>query len=414
VQSTQAQEPPPQNRRLKTWFVFPATLVVLGGTGVWAYHYHQPTRHVALASMRCARIAKAAILSAIDYKVTFAKTYNDQEEEFDAYSQCHKRSAERVLKELLANGGIFIKLGQHIASLVVLPKEWTSTMRPLQDQCEPTDYEGVNRLFVSDMGQPLSAYFEDFHREPVGVASLAQVHVAKWKATGEKVAVKIQHPHLEEFAEIDMEMVEVSLGWIKHWFPDFEFTWLGEEMRENLPKEMDFVHEANNARRASEDFKDMRTSMYIPRVLEARKRVLVMEFIEGARVDNLAYLADHNIDRNKVALELARIFSQMVHLNGWFHADPHPGNLLIRPAPFGSRSPYNFEIVLLDHGLYFDLDQELRVNYSKLWLALIAPATPATVADRRKYAQLVGNIDEALVCCIHIVVSPSQSHGCCV
>jgi len=77
--------------------------------------------------------------------------------------------------------------------------------------------------------------------------------------------------------------------------------------------------------------------------------------------------------------------------------DPHPGNLLIRPAAKNSKSPYNFEIVLLDHGLYFDLDSTLRVNYAKLWLSLIAPASQSTITDRRKYAALVGNIGADLV-----------------
>jgi aarF domain-containing kinase len=110
------------------------------------------------------------------------------------------------------------------------------------------------------------------------------------------------------------------LGWIKYWFPEFEFTWLGEEMKENLPKEMNFVHEASNAERAAKDFENVRSSLYIPEVISATKRVLVMEYIEGGRVDNLEYLADHRIDRNKVAVELARIFNQMVFVNGWFHA----------------------------------------------------------------------------------------------
>jgi aarF domain-containing kinase len=91
-------------------------------------------------------------------------------------------------------------------------------------------------------------------------------------------------------------------------------------MKENLPKEMNFVHEANNAARAIADFSGVRTSLYIPKVLVAKPRVLVMEFIEGGRVDDLQYLATHNIDRNKVAIELARIFARMVHLNGFFHA----------------------------------------------------------------------------------------------
>ncbi|KAL0955945.1 hypothetical protein HGRIS_002129 [Hohenbuehelia grisea] len=276
--------------------------------------------------------------------------------------------------------------------LAVLPKEWTSTMRPLQDQCEPTHLEAVEALFLSDMGQPISELFDDFDPNPIGVASLAQVHVGHHRESGKRVAIKLQHPHLAEFCDIDMEMVQVTMGWIKYWFPEFEFTWLAEEMRVNLPKEMDFVHEANNAARANEDFRAIRTSMYIPEVITATKRVLIMEFIQGGRVDDLAYLADQGIDRNKVALELSRIFNQMVFINGWFHADPHPGNLLIRPAPPKSKSPYNFEIVLLDHGLYFDLSPELRINYSKFWLSLIAPASPQTTEDRRKYAELVGNI----------------------
>ena len=96
-------------------------------------------------------------------------------------------------------------------------------------------------------------------------------------------------------------------------------------MRENLPKEMDFAHEARNAARTIEDFKDIRSALYIPQVISANRRVLIMEYIQGGRVDDLEYLDAHNIDRNKVALELSAMFSRMVHLNGWFHADPHPG-----------------------------------------------------------------------------------------
>jgi aarF domain-containing kinase len=161
-------------------------------------------------------------------------------------------------------------------------------------------------------------------------------------------------------------------------------------MRMNLPKEMDFVHEASNAARAAQDFENIKTSLHIPTVISATKRVLIMEYIQGGRVDDLEYLAQHKIDRNKVALELARIFNQMVFINGWFHAvrttiivisiwsdigcrihiqvflfiivnhkqttlTSSQGNLLIRPASSTSKSPYNFEIALLDHGLYFDL-----------------------------------------------------------
>ncbi|KAJ7770216.1 ABC1-domain-containing protein [Mycena maculata] len=375
--------------RRNPWVVYSTVLLVGSGTAWFAY---KPIRHSVLAGVRCYRVVAAACLGVIEYKITFSKKYASEEDRLRSVSECHTRSAQHVLRSLLANGGIFIKLGQHMASLLVLPREWTSTMRPLQDKCEPTPYEDIEGLLRSELGAPVSDLFDEFDPVPIGVASLAQVHVGRDRKTGKRVAVKIQHPHLAEFCDIDMAVVESSLGWIKYWFPEFEFTWLAEEMKTNLPLEMNFIHEAANSEKTRQDFQDLRTPLYLPLVLSATSRVLVMEYIEGGRVDDLAYLARANINRNQVALEIAAIFNQMVLLNGWFHADPHPGNLLIRSAPITSKSPYNFEIVLLDHGQYFDLDPELRINYAKLWLSLIAPASPSTRADRRKYAELVGNI----------------------
>ncbi|KAJ7783217.1 ABC1 family-domain-containing protein [Mycena metata] len=384
--STQSRTSVPRN-----WILYPTILLAASGTAWFAY---KPIRHSVLAGIRCYRVVAAACLGVLDYKTTFlqlSKTASE-DERLRAVSDCHTRSAHRVLKALLANGGIFIKLGQHMASLLVLPREWTSTMRPLQDECEPTTPDSIQALFRSDVGADLSDLFDNFDPVPIGVASLAQVHMGQDRKTGKWVAIKIQHPHLAEFCDIDMAVVESSLGWIKYWFPEFEFTWLADEMKTNLPLEMDFQHESANAAKTREDFRNLSTTLYIPEVIFATKRVLVMEYIEGGRVDDLAYLAKAGINRNQVALEIAAIFNQMVLLNGWFHADPHPGNLLIRSAPSASKSPYNFEIVLLDHGQYFDLDPELRTNYSKLWLSLIAPASPSTRADRKKYAELVGNI----------------------
>lgn len=148
--------------------------------------------------------------------------------------------------------------------------------------------------------------------------------------------------------------------------------------------------------------------------------------IQGARVDDLEYLARHKIDRNLVSREIAEITSRMIYITGeaphssrllshrtaadhalpplpppqqgFFHGDLHAGNLLIRPAQPGSRSPYNFEVVLLDHGLYFDLPSDLRVNYARFWLSLMARPSPRVEAERRHYAKEVANIsDDAYV-----------------
>jgi aarF domain-containing kinase len=117
-----------------------------------------------------------------------------------------------------------------MASLDVLPEEWTRTMAVLQDKCEPTPYEAIEALFLHDIGVPLAEIFDDFDKVPIGVASLAQVHVGHHKASGQRVAVKVrsllvsvvffwdlfmpqlQHPHLAEFCDVDMEMVDATLG----------------------------------------------------------------------------------------------------------------------------------------------------------------------------------------------------------
>lgn len=110
-------------------------------------------------------------------------------------------------------------------------------------------------------------------------------------------------------------------------------------MRINLPKEMDFVNEASNAARTVRDFQNTRTSLYIPQVISATKRVLIMEYIQGGRVDDLVYLAEVNIDRNKVAIELSRIFNQMVFINGWFHAVCNLTTNDTSSHPFSGPSP---------------------------------------------------------------------------
>lgn len=301
-----------------------------------------------------------------------------------------------MLEALRTNAGIYVKIGQHVASMQVLPREWTSTMRPLQDQCFPTPLPEIDDMLRRDMDLSLDELFSEFDPRPIGVASLAQVHRAVDRRSGRPVAVKLQHPHLEEFAKIDLATVNFAMKIVKAIFPDFEFSWLAEEMQTMLPLEMDFAHEAYNADRVRNEFLHLKgkTSLYIPEILWAERRCMAMEYIDGARVDDLVYLKDHHIDRNTVSQELSRIFSQMVYINGYFHADPHQGNILIRPKPKGSSSPFNYEVVLLDWGQCFDVPHDLRVNYAKLWLSLLARSTPETIAERKHYAKLVGNIDD--------------------
>ncbi|KAI9017405.1 ABC1 family-domain-containing protein, partial [Gaertneriomyces semiglobifer] len=297
-------------------------------------------------------------------------------------SQCHQRAADRLLELCKANQGIYIKLGQHIAALVyLLPSEYTETMRPLQDKCPPTPLEDIEGLFSSDLGRSLDDLFSEFDPEPLGVASLAQVHRATMK-NGQEVAVKIQHPYLDEYTPVDIATVVLIVKLIKKVFPEFEFGWLAEEMQQSLPQELDFVHEAENANKVRSLFHGS-AFLKIPEVYWADRRVLIMEFVAGGKIDDLDYYKRHNIDPRQVSSELSKIYSEMMFVNGFVHCDPHPGNVFVRPRsrPFLSYililrsfvpNPTNFEIVLLDHGLYRQLTPTFRLDYAHLWAAILA------------------------------------------
>jgi predicted unusual protein kinase regulating ubiquinone biosynthesis (AarF/ABC1/UbiB family) len=231
------------------------------------------------------------------------------------------------------NGSIFIKLGQHLSSLnYLLPSEWCDTFIPLQDKCPVSSYESIEEMVMKDTGKKISEYFSEFEQRPIGAASLAQVHRATVRETGERVAVKVQHPSLDEWAPLDLKLTHFTFSTLKRWFPDYDLTWLSEEMEVSLPQELNFKLEGENARKAQEYFSHIRNvPLVIPNVLWADRRILVMEYVTGHRPDDLEYLDRNRIDRDEVSAALARIFNEMIFGTGApLHCDPHGGNIAIR------------------------------------------------------------------------------------
>jgi aarF domain-containing kinase len=274
----------------------------------------------------------------------------------------------------------------------LLPLEWTTTFVPLQDKCPVSSYESIAEMFVEDTGRRIEDHFETFSYEPIGAASLAQVHVATLKATNQKVAVKVQHPTLKEWVPLDLALTRLTFETLRRFFPDYDLSWLSDEMESSLPQELDFALEGQNAMIASNFFKkNTKFPLIIPEVISASKRILVMDYITGCRPDNLDYLDSHHISRDEVSATLSRIFNAMIFTPGApLHCDPHGGNIAIRHNP-GRRKPYNFDIVLYDHGLYRQIPEKLRVDYAKLWLAVI----DADEGNMRKYAYEVAGITDA-------------------
>ncbi|GAB7364893.1 hypothetical protein MBLNU230_g5684t1 [Neophaeotheca triangularis] len=366
------------------------TTIFVAGAGALAFS--EQARFAYVSAERSGRVVVTLGLCVRDYLKTLKK---HEDPKYDALlSACHKRCAERTLLAMEKNGSIFIKLGQHLSSLnYLLPSEWCDTFIPLQDQCPVSSYTSIEEMVKQDTGKTLEDYFETFEAKPVGAASLAQVHIATMKATGEKVAVKVQHPALDYWARLDLALTRFSFRTLKYFFPEYDLTWLSEEMEVSLPKELDFREEGRNAMHCKAYFSSVpNTPLVIPDVLWAERRILVMQYITGARPDDLEYLDSHNIDRDEVSAALSRIFNEMIFgHNAPLHCDPHGGNLAVRlKTPDSPPHPQNFDIILYDHGLYRDIPAHLRRAYAHLWLAVIESDEPAM----RHYAHTIAGITD--------------------
>ncbi|EEP80703.1 conserved hypothetical protein [Uncinocarpus reesii 1704] len=311
------------------------------------------------------------------YRIALNQDPGSEEEKTEILKACHKRCAERTLRVLEKNGSIFIKLGQHLSSMgYLLPLEWTTTFIPLQDKCPVSSFESVEEMFVKDTGHRIDELFSSFERDPIGAASLAQVHVAVLKDSGQKVAVKVQHPALAEWVPLDLALTRFTFSMLKRFFPEYDLEWLSSEMDMSLPQEEYFRTRT-------------KAPLVIPEVMWAKQRILVMDFISGHRPDDLEYLDSNKIDRDEVSAALAHIFNEMIFGDGApLHCDPHGGNIAIRKN--NSRRKPNFDIILYDHGLYRDISREVRRSYAKLWLSIV----DADEEGMRKYAHEVAGITD--------------------
>lgn len=272
----------------------------------------------------------------------------------------------------------------------LLPTEWTTTFIPLQDKCPVSSFESIEKMFKADTGKELWDYFSEFSPEPIGAASLAQVHLATIKETGQKVAVKVQHPSLEQWSKLDMSLTSFTFSTLKRFFPEYDLEWLSSEVEVSLPIELNFECEAVNSERTKEYFARIsELPLVIPDVIWAKKRILVMACEAGNRLDDLDFLDSNHIDRDEVSATLARIFNEMIFGDDApLHCDPHGGNIAIRKNT--SRRGANFDIILYDHGLYRDIPQTLRRSYAKMWLAVI----DGDMERMKKYVSEVAGIGE--------------------
>jgi predicted unusual protein kinase regulating ubiquinone biosynthesis (AarF/ABC1/UbiB family) len=283
----------------------------------------------------------------------------------------HARRARRVADTIAALGPTFVKLAQVFAARAdLIPEPYIGALGTLLDRVPAAPWPEVQRLLATELGAPPERVFEELKPEPLAAGSLGLVYRAR--AGGEDVVVKVLRPGVERVVARDIVAARrISSFLDRHWpNPHLHNFRVGlEEFALRVDEEMDFRQEAEHAEAIGRAFAgDAR--VVVPRVLPAftRRRVLVLEYVEGRRVDTVGdMVASGALDPNAVVRTVIELYVRMMLVDGLFHADPHPGNLLVRR---------DGRLVLLDFGMVMRVPRETRAHLIRTVLAAIRRDAP--------------------------------------
>lgn len=277
----------------------------------------------------------------------------------------------RTLQEL---GPTFIKLGQ-IASTRrdLVPAEITNELEKLQDHAVPFTFEEAKQIIETEFEKPLHELFESFNETPMATASIGQVHKA-FLFSGEQVAVKVQRPDIRNTVNTDLSILKEIASLIENntdWGKMYGIRDIINEFAESLLNELDYENEGRNAERIANQVKKD-PLIYIPEIYwsHTTKKVLTMELIRGIKSDHVDVLDDQGYDRELIAERLVHsMFSQVLNY-GFFHGDPHPGNIYILPGNV---------ISFIDFGMIGVLDDTLKFQFAKLVMELERGSTKGII-----------------------------------
>ncbi|XP_024007697.1 uncharacterized aarF domain-containing protein kinase 1 [Eutrema salsugineum] len=358
-------------------FVFTVTGLALtavtgGATAVSVFRdspsVHHPNKIATAVEgvVRSSRAIYAITLTVADYKYNLRGFPVDSDEYLQRLTEVHSRSARRILKLCESNKGFYVKAGQFVATLKLVPKEYSLALSSLQDQAVPCNFQEVKHVLTTNLGQDLTEIFLSFDEEPIAAASIAQVHHAVLK-NHQEVAVKVQYPGLKQNMKLDTMIMSFLSKSVVKIFPEYRFDWLVYEFVKSISQELDFIQEAKNSERIAKNFKHNKM-ITVPTVFWefTTTQVLTMQFCKGFKVDDVESLKSTNLSPAKVAKVLVEVFAEMIFVHGFIHGDPHPGNILVSPV-----GKNGFSLVLLDHGNCKTLDEGFRRDFCRLWEALI-------------------------------------------
>ncbi len=269
--------------------------------------------------------------------------------------------SERVRMALEELGPSFIKLGQVLSTRPdLIPVEFVEELSKLQDHVPSFAYAEVAQIIESELGAAPGDIFLRFEETPLAAASIGQVHRAQLK-DGEEVVVKVQRPGIRKIIEVDLEiMLHLALLMERH-LEEFQVNRpvrIVEEFARTLEKEIDYTIEASHIERFARQFMDDAT-VYVPKVFRetTTERVLTMEYIDGVKASEIDRIENEGLDRKIITARGADLILKQVFDHGFFHADPHPGNIFVLPGNV---------LCYLDFGMMGSIDRQTREDFADL------------------------------------------------
>ena len=289
---------------------------------------------------------------------------------------------ERLRMAFEELGPTFIKMGQILSTRPdLIPVEFIRELEKLQDNVPPFPFSQVKEIVEHELRASLTDNFLHFHESPLAAASIAQVHRAQLK-TGEEVIAKVQRPGMRKIIDVDLEILFHLATLAEKYIEELEIyrpTKIIEEFALTLEKEINFNVEASYVERFARQFLG-NDNIYVPRIFRhlTTEHVLTMEYVEGIKVSDIAALDQRGFDRKIIASRGADLMLEQIFMNGFFHADPHPGNVCILPGNV---------ICYLDFGMMGHVDERSRHNFANILYGYV-------LRDESKIAAATLNIVE--------------------
>ncbi len=308
-------------------------------------------------------------------------------------------------------GGVMIKLGQFLSTRAdVLPHEITAELTGLQDEVPAESFEAIRQIVEQEYSVTIPEKFRQFARQPLAAASLGQAHRAilheadARKAGFQNVVVKVQRPNIDQIIETDLAALKRVAGWLQKYPPisrRADVPALFREFAKTLYEETDYQAEAHNAETFAENFCE-RPGVCIPRIVwsHCTERVLVLEDVSAIKITDYDDISAAGIDRAEVAQRLFETYLQQIFVDGFFHADPHPGNLFVCPVPAGDEhDPENSGWVLtfIDFGMVGRVPPNTKAGLREMVIGVGMRDSARVVNSYKMLGVLLPNADLELI-----------------